>query len=250
MGTELGGSVPESATFTHALDTLKQEGSNILLVGSGATTAHKAACERLLGESDEPRYRLFVVTEQSQNSHGVDQVCSHGHDHESERGTTRVIVRSADGHDHSDGDEDGHARELGKGNDHASEYGPAVTESVVGTELLSVLGTEVIDTVSAFDEDAGGLEPSELRVCVDSLAPLLVDHRSENVFRLLHVMTSWVRQVNGMGHFHLPVATDHDAVNLLEPLFDAIVEVRTQDASSEQRWHLRDQRTTSDWISL
>ena len=246
MGSELGGSVPESATFTHALDTLKQEGSNILLVGSTATSAHKAACRRLLGESDEPRCRLFVVTEQSHNSHGVDHVCSHGHTLESEHATTRVIVRSAD----ENGEVSDHERSPRHGRNHGSTSEPTVTESVVGTELLSTLGTEVIETVSAFNEEAGGLEPSELRVCVDSLTPLLVDHRSENVFRLLHVMTSWVRQVNGMGHFHLPVATDHDAVNLLEPLFDAIVEVRVRDDVSEQRWHLRDQRTTSDWIPL
>ncbi|GAB3025517.1 DUF7504 family protein [Natronobiforma cellulositropha] len=237
MGTELGGTIPDSATFAHALDSLKQEGSNILLVGESATQAHKAACHRLLGESgDDPRYRLFVVTERPRNSHGFDCTCSGGHGHEETM--TRVIVRAAD-------ETDEHDTVLGEdGND------SAVSQSVVGTELLSVLGSEVIDTVTAFDEDADGLEPSELRVCVDSLAPLLVDHRPENVFRLLHVITSWVRQVNGMGHFHLPVALEHDAVNLLEPLFDAIVEVRANGGTNEQRWHLRDQRTSSEWLPL
>ncbi|MCU4740320.1 hypothetical protein OB955_02170 [Halobacteria archaeon AArc-m2/3/4] len=245
MGTELGGGVPKSATFAHALGTLKQQGSNILLVGS-ASEAHGATCLRLLGETndhDQSRYRLFVVTEQPccshEHGHGHGKTRADGdrpgddpneHENEDEHTTTRIITRSADGPERT------------------GELSP--NESVVGTELLSPLGSEIIETVNEFDDVSGGLEPSELRVCVDSLVPLLTEHNSENVFRLLHVLTLRIRQANGMGHFHLPIDADHDAVNLLEPLFDAVVEVRSRDGASEQRWHLRDQQTSSDWIQL
>lgn len=236
MGTELGGGVPKSATFAHALGTLKQKGSNILLVGSGASGAHGATCLRLLGDTNDherSRYRLFVLTEQQccSHEHGKTRGDVYGRDEKAdENETTRIITRSVTGQKRTE------------------ERSP--TESVVGTELLSPLGSEIIETVNDFDEVANGLEPSELRVCVDSLVPLLTEHNSENVFRLLHVLTLRIRQANGMGHFHLPVDADHDAVNLLEPLFDAVVEVRTHDGVPEQRWHLRDQRTTSDWIQL
>ncbi|WP_276254092.1 DUF7504 family protein [Halomontanus rarus] len=232
MGIELGGGVPKSATFAQALGTLKQKGSNILLVGSGASEAHGATCRRLLGDTNDherSRYRLFVVTERPCCSHESEEERAHGDDAD-ENSTTRVITRSADDRKRTEA--------------HSS------AESVVGTELLSPLGSEIIETVNEFDEAANGLEPSELRVCVDSLVPLLTEHNSENVFRLLHVLTLRIRQANGMGHFHLPIDADHDAVNLLEPLFDAVVEVRSHDGVPEQRWHLRDQRTTSDWIRL
>lgn len=226
MGSEIGGGVPESATIANTLGALKQEGSNILLVGTGASTGHRSACRRLLGESSRgPRYRIFVRNENARCSHGpaASEQSEYGHGSDD---ATRVIVRSDDPDRYDDSGE-----------------GPAV----VGTDLLSLLGIEVIETVSELDDAAGELEPSELRLCVDSLGPLLSDHRPENVFRLLHVVTSRVRQVRGMGHFHLPLGVDHDAVNLLEPLFDAIVEVRTDDGGAEQRWHLREKRTTSDW---
>ena len=241
MGTESGGNALEHATFAHALDSLKQDGSNILLVGDSSSVAHRSGCERLLGEEgDQSRYRLFVVTEES--------CCSRGwaatHEDETDRyqyheqgskpddadPTTKVIRRIADDTDET--------------------TTPSVDESVVGTEMLNILGTEVIDTINEFDDAANGLGPSELRLCVDSLVPLLTDHSSENVFRLLHVLTLRVKQSSGMGHYHLPIDADHDAVNLLEPLFDAVVEVRNDDGVIEQRWTLRDQRTTSEWLPL
>lgn len=236
MGIELGGGVPKSATFAQALGTLKQKGSNILLVGSGASEAHGATCHRLLGDTtdhERSRYRLFVVTERPCCSNEPEGKRAHGDgqgDDADENSTTRVVTRSADDRERTEAN--------------------SAIESVVGAELLSPLGSEIIETVNEFDEAANGLEPSELRVCVDSLVPLLTEHNSENVFRLLHVLTLRIRQANGMGHFHLPIGADHDAVNLLEPLFDAVVEVRSHDGVPEQRWHLRDQRTTSDWMQL
>lgn len=226
MGSEIGGTVPKASSFAQALGALKRRGSNVLVVGTGATAAHEGACSRLLGDAnDEPRYRLLVRTEGPRCTNH----CSHAVD--TADVTTRVISRADD-----------------------PERGPneAVSPDVriVGTDLLSQLGMVVIEQITAFEDDADGLEPSELRVCVDSLVPLLAQHGPENVFRMLHVTTSRVRQVSGMGHYHLPIEPDHDVVNLLEPLFDATVEVRSREGTPEQRWHLRDQRTSSEWVSL
>lgn len=224
MGTEPGVGVPDSATFAQALGKLKREGSNILLVGDAAVSSHESACRRLLGDaSADSRYRLIVVTGRSGCTTATPAV-----DTDDEK--TRYVVRAPSGDD-------------------AVEWGypeAAATE----TSLLGALGSDVVAAIDDFESHASGLEPSELRVCVDSIGDILDEHASENIFRLLHVMTTRIRQVSGMGHFHLPVDRDHEAVHLFEPLFDAVVEIRSTDGDPEHRWHLRDTRTSSDWLEL
>ena len=221
MHTEHGGGVPEGTTFSQELAELKREGSNILLVGDATENAHVYACRRLLGQSrDEPRRRLFVFTD----GHSACERLPEG-----SCGPTR-IVRQGEEAEFTDR--------------------PGVPESVVDSRMLSALGTEIIASVDEFEEDVDEFDPAELRVCVDSVTPLLEDHPPENVFRLLHMVTSRIKQASGMGHFHLGVGRDSDAVHLLEPLFDAVVEVREEGGSVEHCWHLRDQEVSSGWIGL
>ncbi|MFC4543568.1 hypothetical protein ACFO5R_16700 [Halosolutus amylolyticus] len=217
MERDPGGVAPESATFANELATLKREGSNILVVGADTADAHDAVCHRLLGDTDPgPRYRLFVTNSDTRST-------SHG------SGGTVESAWTID----------------------CSELNPSADDPTVpAASNLGTLGIEIVETIDELDDTADGLAPSELRVCVDSLVPLLQEYAAEHVFRLLHLATSRVDHVDGMGHYHLPLDRDHDAVNLLEPLFDAIVEVRARDDRYEQRWYLRDQETSTDWISL
>ncbi|MFD1645323.1 DUF7504 family protein [Haloarchaeobius litoreus] len=229
MRTDHGGGVPGSTTFAQTLSALKREGSSILLVGRTSATAHRAACSRLMGDSGEPRQRLYVYTTGT-------ETCGQGPstDHQ---GTTRILSQE---------------NEAGVS---ASPKGVPddIEETVVGPQLLSTLGTSIIDAVDEMEADHE-LEPAELRLCFDSVTPLLQEHKSQNVFRLLHMVTSRTRQADGMGHFHLPLDRDSDYVRLLEPLFDAVVEVRrTEDGDEErleQRWHLRDRDAESGWIEI
>lgn len=218
MQSERGGSAPDGATFAQALDDLKRNGSNVLLVGAEATRAHTAVCRRLAGESS-PHYRLVVGAS--------DPICTAESEFtcEDDGGRdTRVIEHPAWSRDDAPTGEPG--------------------------ESIGELGTAVIEAINEFETEAGGLDASELRVCIDSVVPLLESHSTESVFRLLHMTTSRIRQVRGMGHVHLPLETDHDAVNLFEPLFDAVVEVRTGVDVPEQRWHLRSKGTTSEWVEI
>lgn len=207
------------------LDALKRTGSNILLVGSGVTGAHEAACRRLCGPTDaDRRYRVVVTDEQrpmvtcEHDKHGGVRTIAYG------AGETAPAAATA-------------------------ENGPVVRSSR-SPEPLEALGLEVIDAIDAIEADAGGLEPSELRVCVDSLATLFKEHDTENVFGLLHVVSSRIEQAGGMGHYHLPVAADHDAVRLLEPIFDATVELRETGGRYEQRWALEDRDLQTEWVPL
>ncbi len=133
---------------------------------------------------------------------------------------------------------------------HPSECADGVVSYSSGEDTsaggLSSLGAEIVGRV----DEAGRLGPSQLRLCVDSLEPLLADHPTAHVFRLLHAVTARVRRESGVGHYHLPLEREHEDVALLEPLFDAILEVRTRNGNVEQRWHLQEEATTSSWLSL
>lgn len=217
MEDERGGAVPDRATFARTLGTLKQEGSNILLVGAETTGAHRTACRRLLGGTEqESRYRLFVT--------GEGDGCGYNDSATTDRVQTVDYSRKGD-----DADSDAETDE---------------------EPSLGALGIEIVEAIDEFADAADGFGPSELRVCVDSLVPLLQEYDSEAVFRLLHVTTSRVDQARGMGHYHLPLNPDHDAVNLLEPMFDAVVTVRSRQGTDEHQWYLREADTTTDWLEL
>lgn len=223
MDREIGGR--GEARVVQTLDALKRTGSNILLVGSGVTGAHEAACHRLCGRVDDDRRYRVVVTDAERPMASCD------HDH----GTTvRTIT-------YDDPETTPSATSTDAGSTASSRRSPDPLESV---------GLEVIDAIDAIEADASDLGPSELRVCVDSLATLFQEHDTESVFKLVHVVSSRIEQADGMGHYHLPIAADHDAVKLLDPMFDATVELRGERDRYEQRWSLDDRDLETDWVPL
>lgn len=80
--------------------------------------------------------------------------------------------------------------------------------------------------------------------------PLLSEHDTEQVFQFLHLLTGRIRDVREMGHFHLPVASDSESVRILTPLFDALVELRSNGETVQQRWRFPDEDLQSSWLSL
>lgn len=127
---------------------------------------------------------------------------------------------------------------------------PAMTSGSI-TELsgIGMVGREFVECVDQF-ETQGDLDPATLRVCVNSIDDLLARYESEVVFRLLHVLTARTRRSRGMGHYHLPIGRESEAVRLFEPLFDAVVSFKAVSDGLEHRWHLRDSETTTDWIPI
>lgn len=221
MDDQGGSLVSDGATFVRSLDALKQEGSNILIVGTDAAEAHEMACQRLLGEADRDAvYRLHVTGETSPAA--CEGTCGSP---ETER--FRTI-------------------------DYSTLTAEPETDSVTdeGRPPLTALGIEIVETVDEFAAEADGLAPADLRICVDSLVPLCHEYEIETVFRLLHMATLRVDQGRGMGHYHLPLAREHNLVHLFEPLFDAVITVRSRDGIAEHRWSLRNSETTTDWLKL
>ncbi|WP_255194124.1 DUF7504 family protein [Natronobeatus ordinarius] len=245
MGFEQGGTAPDSTTVARALGSLKQNGGNVLVVGTDEES-HASICGRLSGESaDCARHQLFVRADRSRRAvesgadrDGVDWVVAYSSGDADSSTPPSIDCRLEPA--------------FGDGFDPADQAWQSTSRSAADASFdeLTALGSEIVGAVDEFDGDQGGVAPAQLRLCVGSLEPLLTDHDAENVFRLLHVVTTRINRTNGMGHYHLPVDRKHEAVRLLEPLFDAVLEVRTWGGGIEQRWHFRDRNASSSWLPV
>lgn len=221
MRTDPGGGVSETTVLSQRLSELKQNGSSVLVVGQVDEDVHGAACRHLLGAEDATRRRLFVLTR------GTD-ACACSPDSLDEPHCR--IVRQAS----SDEPQDCSDR----------------VESVVENGTIGELGSEIVAQFDELEADADGIDPAEARLCFDSVDSLVEQYDSEQVFQLLHVVTSRVRQADGMGHFHAQMPRESDHVNLLEPLFDIVVEMKSGEEATQQRWHLDGGDVSTDWIQL
>lgn len=227
-GEERRGSSEAVVQFTQRLSKLKREGCNILLVG---TEALSDGCARLLGESEaRPRRRLFVTTDADSASvrAKLDSVGAH-----ESRDSAVVVDWDANTQSASTDEDDGQNLRV---------------ETVEGD--FKELGTTIESVVDGFEEATGGLVPSELRLCFDSLTPLVAEHELSSVSRFLLGLTETVERADGMAHYHLPADYDDATVEMLAPLFDAVVEVRHTDEAVQQRWHLSNPGITTDWLTL
>jgi hypothetical protein len=204
-------------TFADALAELKRRGSMLLLAGQGHG-ALEATCDQLLGATGPgDRRRLFVVTDPSPT-----------HASPADPGARTVSYEAAT---------------------RSAAAAPTGDASVSDRHVEGDLGdlqSAVTDVIEGIDREVGGLDPAELRICIDSADSLLAASERERFFRFVHALTGVVRGVNAMCHVHLPVAFDAEEVQLLTPLFDAVIETRT---GGHQRWHLREPELTTDWLA-
>jgi hypothetical protein len=255
-GEERRGSSKATARFRQRLAEFKRNGCNILLVG---TDALDAACERLLGESSAgPRYRLFVTTDTGPpTAHAKLTSVQSGPysdaaavvDWQADvRGGTATSRGNTD-RGNIDRNDTGDFDSLGE-NGLRDSSGPEFRQLSVEGDNLRDLGATIEETIEEFDAASDGLSPAELRLCFDSIMPLVADHEGRDVRRFLLGLTETVERFDGMAHYHLPSEYDSEAVDELEALFDAVVEVRQADSEVEQRWHLQEPEITTDWVPL
>lgn len=220
----------ETTELIQELDALKQRGSNLLLVGSRMPATHRAACRQFLGDADaEPRRRVFALADPC----------------------TSLEDRFPDG----TGDPDRH-RVVRYGTRSRSaaaartDPSPSRSEPSVEHDDLGDLGLAISTAITDAEAESGGLSPAELRLCFDSLTPLVSEYDPDAMFRFLHLLTHRIRSVDGMAHYHLTSDRDDRTVALLEPLFDAVVELRPCENGLQQRWYLRDSGLTTGWLQL
>lgn len=213
---------PNQDVFPQALASLKRRGSNLLVVGTDHEGAHIDICARFLGDAAADRERVLVFTDRD------------------ERLDDRVP-----------GVEPERVRVLDVGNLTRSGAAGAASPVPPGTVRIPTSDLDRLQSaVTAEIDDFRDLTPAELRVCIDSLGPLLEDHDRESVRAFLEDVGTAVTGVRGMAHHHFRVARDDPAVADLAPLFDAVVEVGTEAGRSVHRWHIDDPDLTTDWLAL
>ena len=248
------GSTDSTVEFGERLQELKSRGCAVLVVGAVPSDVHVGLCRRMLGgRTDPPRQRLLVFT----------------------NGTVAMGSRvpgagSAAGPGFGGGTSPGPNAGVGAGNGASRVEGEThvittatarSTASVVGADRnvpvvdlaepsLAELGAAISEVFEGIERRNEPLEPAQLRFCLDSLSPLLDAHDEAAVFQFLVVLTGYVRAMDGMGHFHLPLPRQTYAARLVAPLFDAVVELRVGVGEPEHRWHLRDDGITSQWLPL
>lgn len=224
---------PEEERFAAYLSELKERGSATLVVGELPRGCYASFCRDMLGDpTSDPRFRLRVTTDETQD---IATQVENNLSPSADRVPTRHIVSTFDARSATT------ASAISRAND---------TVTHVKDASLAKLGVAISQEIKEFEERNGGLEPAELRVCFDSLRPLIEEFDEEQVFKFLHILTGRIRSTSGMGHFHLQVESDDLVVGTFADLFDAVIELANRNDQLVQCWHVHDRDITSGWMPV
>ncbi len=201
----------------------------MLVVGNVPWDVWIDACEQLLGEGDSlPRHRLLAFTNGSRSVRS--RLDEH---HAGGLGTTTAFTA-------------GVARSAGA----QAPVHPEIPVVDLEYDSLAELGGAISGWVQETAARHGPLTPGELRLCVDSLLPLLDDHGEGAVSEFVALTAARARAVAGMAHYHLSVDRTADVVDDLRPAVDALIELRVDADGPRQRWLLDGGDVRSPWLPL
>ena len=231
--------------FSNELAALKRDGCNVLVVSDAA--GRGPACERLLGAPELDRRHVFLST-----SSDVSTVLDRHSPRRTDASTLGVVdatpvhgTRSA-----AAASAQSDTAFPGKlSSTHGAWYDRV--DDFTDFEALTAATRDALDRVGADAES-----PGEVRLCVDSLDPFFQaaesgDATEEGLFRFLHILTSAVREDDGMGHFHVSAGADDDLLATFEPLFGATLSIDTSSpGTTRQRWKLHESGRVTDWFEF
>ncbi|WP_394741762.1 DUF7504 family protein [Natronococcus roseus] len=218
-----GGTVSVGST----LGRLKRTGGNVLIAGGVPDDLVDVASANLLGDPDRHRRHLFALLDRDRRVVS-DRLAP------SDIASAQIVDYAMT------------ARSV-------ASAGAPVTDAVAVVDEpadLDELEATVDARIRAFGTETPLCEPGDLRLCIDSLRPMLDERGTDGTVALLEPICEAVRDVSGLGHYVLPVDRDEPLVDALESLFDATVELRVGDCGPQQRWHLHESGYTTDWIGL
>jgi hypothetical protein len=202
--------------------SVRSEGGNVLVVGDAPAGVHRTACRELHGGTDGDDRHLLVLSGRDAAHAGQYLPEESPRDREHLRVVDHdVSTRSAA----ADGGHSNGTKGLEEG----------VVSQVSGDDLAG-LGATTSEQVDAFEAITGGLDPGELRACLDSLGALVAEHGDTEVFGFLHILTERLRRADAAAYFHLPVAPDDRLAGMFESMFDYTVAVRLADGAVQVRW--------------
>ncbi|SEO43634.1 hypothetical protein SAMN04487948_102412 [Halogranum amylolyticum] len=229
---------------TH-LQSLKRRGANVLVLTDPSETT---VCSQLLGSESMLRRRLLVRT------HGDEQL-------DPTTDPTRfglldvpgIETRTALADTALGGDRPADTRAVEPQTPHRTTSTVDAPDWFSRLEprpepSLSTLARHLHDHLTRFE--AADPDPGEIRVCFDSLDPLVDDVAYPRLHRFLHVVTARVRTARGIGHYHLSASVGREIDADFERLFDATVETRPSVSGPQQRWTLHEPGIQTDWLQL
>jgi hypothetical protein len=237
------------AAFSTELETLKRRGVSLLVLSDPASSP--AICDDLLGDDAERRRRLFVSVGRGDTPGarpvpdpsrlGVVEVTG-----DPARSSSDAVARPTPNGTVRDATADLPVpdRPAPVAPDESAEWYSRLTT----LDDLPRLARHVHRHLRRFEADDP--DPGEIRLCFDSLDPLVDAVEQRELFRFLHVLTNRLRAADAMSHFHLSAGADAVTIRTVRPLFDAAVEVRATVDGHQQRWTLRDAGLRTDWLPL
>jgi hypothetical protein len=228
--------------FLNLLNELQATGCNLLVVGDARPDLFTRASAALFGDPGELRYRLLAVTDASPRS-VAERLPGPDESPRPLAETTKIINHATT------------PRSVTSSAEASGADLTSIPEERVGDPRLEGLETALVEGIEEFDDRAGGLRPSELRVGVDSLDALLDNYGEEIVRALLRSVGESVRNHSAMAHYVLEAPYDSDRVRSLADAFDAVIEIRTVDPEefdhdAQQRWHVPERGITTNWVPL
>lgn len=103
------------------------------------------------------------------------------------------------------------------------------TKTVTNPSDLSRLGLTVSNIFSDW-----GADLDSPTVCFHSLSALLQYVSTENLFQFLHILTGELRDIGGIGHFHMdPGVHDAQTISTFETLFDTVIRIEDGERTIE-----------------
>ncbi|NEU59143.1 hypothetical protein [Halorussus sp. MSC15.2] len=229
--------------FLTLLQQLKVGGCNLLVVGDPARSVFTRCSEYLFGDDDALRQRIFAVTDAPPESI-VDRLPDPTAAPRPISDTTTVLNHA------------GPPRSVTAATNLNTE--PAltgVTEVQIADPQLQGLQSNLIETIETTAWENNPIRPSEIRVGLDSLTPLIDHYPISVVKQFLQTTSTTVTQHDAMAHYILMKPYDHNLVQELSSEFDAVIELRSVDPEpngyeAEQRWHVPSTGLTMDWLPL
>ncbi|WP_135830265.1 DUF7504 family protein [Halorussus halobius] len=229
--------------FVNLLNELKATGCALLVVGDTSRDLFTRASGQLLGDADVLRHRVLAVTDATPTS-VAERLPDPAETPRPLTETTRVV-------NHAEA-----PRSV------TAATSPDTPPELAGIEEVRIADPELTGLQSALCQaiddvraDAARLKPADLRVGIDSLAPLLDHYDVEVVATCLDAVGDRVRAHDAMAHYVLPRDYDADAVQALVPHVDAVVELRAVDPGAyghdaQQRWRVPRENVETEWTPL
>ncbi|WP_425556758.1 DUF7504 family protein, partial [Haladaptatus pallidirubidus] len=114
---------------------------------------------------------------------------------------------------------------------------------------LTDLQNTLIQSVAMQDDLIRDNRSTDIQVYVDSLQPV-IEATSIDIGSFLTPIGRAIRGVEGLGYYTLPHDRDSLAVHEIEPIFDAVIELRVSERGPKQRWILPQTGYTTEWFTI